>query len=73
MIVVAGVFVVETLSVMIQVTSFKLTKKRVFKMTPIHHSFELRGWKEVKIVIVFSAIGAACGTIAATPLPGETR
>ncbi|MHC8516321.1 phospho-N-acetylmuramoyl-pentapeptide-transferase [Sporosarcina sp. ITBMC105] len=47
------VYVVETLSVMIQVTSFKLTGKRVFKMSPIHHHFELSGWSERKIVIVF--------------------
>jgi phospho-N-acetylmuramoyl-pentapeptide-transferase len=48
-----GVFVIEALSVMIQVTSFKLTKKRVFKMAPIHHHFELLGWKEPKIVFRF--------------------
>ncbi|GEN82113.1 phospho-N-acetylmuramoyl-pentapeptide-transferase [Sporosarcina luteola] len=47
------VYVIETLSVMIQVTSFKLTGKRVFKMSPIHHHFELSGWSEWKIVIVF--------------------
>ncbi|GLB47025.1 phospho-N-acetylmuramoyl-pentapeptide-transferase [Philodulcilactobacillus myokoensis] len=47
------VFVIETLSVIIQVTSFKLTGKRVFKMTPIHHHFELMGWSEWKIDIVF--------------------
>lgn len=50
------VYVMETLSVMIQVTSFKLTGKRVFKMTPIHHHFELSGWSEWKIVIVFWGI-----------------
>ncbi|HEX5563730.1 MAG TPA: phospho-N-acetylmuramoyl-pentapeptide-transferase, partial [Sporosarcina sp.] len=44
---------IETLSVMIQVTSFKLTGKRVFKMSPIHHHFELSGWSEWKIVLVF--------------------
>ena len=53
---VAIVFICETLSVMIQVTSFKLTGKRVFKMSPIHHHFELSGWSENKIVIVFSLI-----------------
>ena len=41
-----GVFVMETLSVMIQVASFKLTGKRVFRMAPIHHHFELKGWPE---------------------------
>jgi phospho-N-acetylmuramoyl-pentapeptide-transferase len=48
-----GVFVIEALSVMVQVTSFKLTGKRVFKMSPIHHHFELLGWKEPKIVFRF--------------------
>ena len=47
------IFVVETLSVMIQITSFKLTHKRVFKMTPIHHSFEMIGWSEWKIDLTF--------------------
>ena len=50
------VFCMETLSVIIQVTSFKLTGKRVFKMSPIHHHFELCGWSENKIVIVFSLV-----------------
>ena len=53
---IAIVFICETLSVMIQVTSFKLTGKRVFKMSPIHHHFELCNWKENKIVTVFSLI-----------------
>ena len=51
-----GIYVMETLSVMIQVTSFKLRNKRVFKMTPIHHHFEKCDWSEWKIVGVFSAI-----------------
>jgi phospho-N-acetylmuramoyl-pentapeptide-transferase len=49
----AGVFVVETLSVMIQVASFKLTGKRVFRMAPLHHHFELKGWKENQVVVRF--------------------
>ena len=53
---IAIIFICETLSVMIQVTSFKLTGKRVFKMSPIHHHFELSGWSENKIVFVFSLI-----------------
>ncbi|WP_244835322.1 phospho-N-acetylmuramoyl-pentapeptide-transferase [Clostridium sp. BJN0001] len=57
-IIVGGMYVIETLSVIIQVTSFKLTGKRVFKMSPIHHHFEQCGWSEVKIVIVFSSITA---------------
>lgn len=53
--VVAGIiYVIESLSVVIQVISFKLTGKRVFKMSPIHHHFEMCGWGEVKIVAVFS-------------------
>ncbi|MBR2068491.1 MAG: phospho-N-acetylmuramoyl-pentapeptide-transferase [Candidatus Gastranaerophilales bacterium] len=53
---IAIIFICETLSVMIQVTSFKLTGKRVFKMSPIHHHFELSGWSENKIVVVFTLI-----------------
>jgi phospho-N-acetylmuramoyl-pentapeptide-transferase len=48
-----GVFVMETLSVIIQVLSFKLRGKRVFKMSPIHHHFELSGWAEPKIIVRF--------------------
>jgi phospho-N-acetylmuramoyl-pentapeptide-transferase len=51
--VVGGLFVVETLSVMIQVVSFKLTGKRVFRMAPIHHHFEKLGWSESTVVIRF--------------------
>ena len=57
-IIVGGIYVIETLSVIIQVTSFKLTGKRVFKMSPIHHHFEQVGWSEVKIVTIFSSITA---------------
>ena len=48
-----GVFVIETLSVVIQVASFKMTGKRVFRMAPIHHHFELKGWAEPKIIVRF--------------------
>jgi phospho-N-acetylmuramoyl-pentapeptide-transferase len=48
-----GVFVVETLSVIIQVASFKLTGKRVFRMAPLHHHFELKGWPEPKVIVRF--------------------
>ena len=48
-----GVFVVETLSVILQVASFKLTGKRIFRMAPIHHHFELKGWPEPKIIVRF--------------------
>ena len=58
------IFITETLSVMIQVTSFKLTGKRVFKMSPIHHHFELSGWSENKIVVVFTLITFVFSTAA---------
>ena len=58
------VFFCETMSVIIQVTSFKLTGKRVFKMSPIHHHFELSGWSENKIVTVFSLVSLLFGTLA---------
>jgi phospho-N-acetylmuramoyl-pentapeptide-transferase len=48
-----GIFVMETLSVMIQVASFKLTGRRVFRMAPIHHHFELKGWAEPKVIVRF--------------------
>ena len=53
---IAFIFICETLSVIIQVASYKLTGKRIFKMTPIHHHFELSGWKETTVVKVFSAV-----------------
>jgi phospho-N-acetylmuramoyl-pentapeptide-transferase len=53
LVVMGGVFVIETLSVMIQVASFKLTGKRVFKMAPIHHHFELKGWPEPRVIVRF--------------------
>ena len=56
------IYLIETLSVMIQVTSFKLTGKRVFKMSPIHHHFELCGWNETKIVKVFALITFLCSS-----------
>jgi phospho-N-acetylmuramoyl-pentapeptide-transferase len=55
--IVGGIFVIETLSVMMQVASFKLTGKRVFKMAPIHHHFELKGWPEPKVIIRFWIVG----------------
>ena len=48
-----GVFVIETLSVMLQVASFKLTGKRIFRMAPLHHHYELKGWKENQVVVRF--------------------
>jgi len=51
--VMGGVFVLETVSVILQVASFKLTGKRIFKMAPIHHHFELKGWTEPKVIVRF--------------------
>ena len=61
---VGGMYVVETLSVMLQVGSFKLRNKRIFKMAPIHHHFEQCGWGEGKIVTVFGLITAALCVLA---------
>jgi phospho-N-acetylmuramoyl-pentapeptide-transferase len=55
--VVGGIFVIETISVILQVFSFKLTGKRIFKMAPIHHHFELKGWPEPKVIVRFWIIG----------------
>ena len=53
LVVMGGIFVIETLSVMIQVASFKLTGRRVFRMAPIHHHFELKGWPEPRVIVRF--------------------
>lgn len=70
LVIIGGIFVVEVLSVVIQVTSFKLTRKRVFKMAPLHHHFELCGYKEVQVVLmfwcaefIFAAIGFILGVL----------
>lgn len=57
LIILGGIFVAEAVSVILQVTSFKLTGKRIFKMAPLHHHFELLGWSEEKVVIRFWIIG----------------
>jgi len=53
LVLVGGLFVLEALSVILQVASFKLTGRRIFKMSPLHHHFELSGWKETKVVVRF--------------------
>ncbi|MDR2082265.1 MAG: phospho-N-acetylmuramoyl-pentapeptide-transferase [Candidatus Ancillula trichonymphae] len=63
-IIIGGVFVLECVSDIIQVGYFKLTCKRVFKMAPIHHHFELKGWAEVNVVIRFWIISALCAGVA---------
>ncbi|HBC97770.1 MAG TPA: phospho-N-acetylmuramoyl-pentapeptide-transferase [Clostridium sp.] len=55
-VIIGGIYVLETLSVILQVFSFKLTGKRIFKMSPIHHHFELSGWHETKVVSVFCIV-----------------
>ena len=58
------VYLIEALSVVLQVTSYKLTKKRIFKMGPIHHHFEMCNWSEEKIVFSFSSVGFVFGALA---------
>ncbi|GEN44821.1 phospho-N-acetylmuramoyl-pentapeptide-transferase [Alkalibacillus haloalkaliphilus] len=60
LIIIGGVFVIETLSVIIQVISYKTTGKRVFKMSPLHHHYELVGWSEWRVVITFWVVGFVC-------------
>ncbi|PFD46067.1 phospho-N-acetylmuramoyl-pentapeptide-transferase [Bacillus cereus] len=57
LVIIGGVFVMETLSVIIQVISFKTTGKRVFKMSPLHHHYELCGWSEWRVVVTFWSVG----------------
>lgn len=68
LVIVGGIFVLEALSVIIQVASYKIRKKRVFKMAPIHHHFELKGWAEPKIIVRFWIIGIILGLIAISTL-----
>ena len=68
LVLIGGVFVVEALSVIIQVLSFKTRGKRVFKMSPLHHHFELSGWAEEKIVLRFYILGILCALLAASTL-----
>ncbi|MCX7656577.1 MAG: phospho-N-acetylmuramoyl-pentapeptide-transferase [Treponemataceae bacterium] len=66
--IVGGVFLLEGMSVVLQVLSYKLTKKRIFKMAPLHHHFELSGWAETKVVIRFWIIGGLFALIALSTL-----
>ncbi len=68
LVIVGGIFVIEALSVIIQVISYKLRKKRVFRMAPIHHHFELKGWAEPKIIVRFWIIGIILGLVAISTL-----
>jgi phospho-N-acetylmuramoyl-pentapeptide-transferase len=66
LVLIGGIFVVEALSVAIQVISFQTTRRRVFLMAPIHHHFELRGWSETKIILRFWIVASICGAIGFT-------
>jgi phospho-N-acetylmuramoyl-pentapeptide-transferase len=68
LVIVGGVFVLEALSVVIQVTSFKLTGQRVFRMAPIHHHFELVGWSEPKVIARFVIIAIIFALFSLTTL-----
>ncbi|WP_240375171.1 phospho-N-acetylmuramoyl-pentapeptide-transferase [Bacillus piscicola] len=63
LVIIGGVFVVETLSVILQVISFKTTGNRLFKMSPLHHHFELSGWSEWRVVVTFWAAGIVCAVL----------
>jgi len=66
--IVGGLFVLETVSVVVQVVSFKLTGKRVFRMAPIHHHFEQLGWREPTIVIRFWIVAVVLALIGLSTL-----
>jgi len=66
--VVGGIFVIETISVILQVASFKLTGRRIFKMAPLHHHFELKGWAEPKVIIRFWIIGIVLALLSLSTL-----
>jgi len=66
--IIGGVFLLEGLSVVLQVASYKLRKKRIFKMAPLHHHFELSGWAETKVVIRFWILGGLFALIALSTL-----
>lgn len=68
LVIIGGVFVLEAISVILQVLSFKLTGKRIFRMAPLHHHFELAGWSEPKIIIRFWILGIICALASFTTL-----
>lgn len=63
LIIIGGIFVVETLSVILQVISFKTTGKRIFRMSPLHHHYELIGWSEWRVVVTFWTVGLLCAVL----------
>jgi phospho-N-acetylmuramoyl-pentapeptide-transferase len=68
LVLVGGIFVVEALSVILQVASFKLTGRRVLRMAPLHHHFELAGWAEPKIIVRFWILAILCALIGLSTL-----
>ena len=68
LVLVGGLFVVEAMSVIIQVASFRLTGRRVFRMAPIHHHFELKGWAEPKVIIRFWIVALIFSLLALSTL-----
>jgi phospho-N-acetylmuramoyl-pentapeptide-transferase len=68
LLIVGGVFVIEALSVVIQVASFKMTGQRVFRMAPLHHHFELIGWSEPKVITRFVIVGIVFALFSLTTL-----
>ena len=65
---VGGIFVIEALSVILQVASFKTRGKRIFKMAPIHHHFELKGWPETKVIVRFWIVSLVFAILALATL-----
>jgi len=63
LLIIGGIFVIETLSVILQVISFKTTGKRIFRMSPLHHHYELIGWSEWRVVVTFWTVGLLCAII----------
>ncbi|MCW9050438.1 MAG: phospho-N-acetylmuramoyl-pentapeptide-transferase, partial [Deltaproteobacteria bacterium] len=68
LVIVGGIFVIEALSVIVQVISFRYWGRRVFRMAPIHHHFELKGWPEPKIIVRFWIISIVLALIALSTL-----
>lgn len=68
LVIVGGIFVLETVSVVLQVASYKLRKKRIFRMAPIHHHFELKGWAEPKVIVRFWIISVILALLALATL-----
>jgi phospho-N-acetylmuramoyl-pentapeptide-transferase len=68
LVIVGGLFVMEALSVIVQVASFRLVGKRIFRMAPIHHHFELKGWPEPKIIVRFWIISIILALVALSTL-----